>query len=446
MGAGKGKTRRTQSRNHALTGQQAIAHSLEKHYREKLLDVSVKAALLGVSLAAISVATAENPGSARAAQPAPITAAAPTEATGLASKFTAKASPSTVRAGHEAYIHASISGTYASCRLSGPLISSNVSPAEWQKIQWSWKVPVRAKSATWHLNVVCDKMSETITMRVIGRHTGLDRMITGKVRVQQDGTLLTEPAVPVGSTATLPAGPPTPVLPITEDPTLTAYAWAQANQDWEQEGAADINIFRNGYCTDEAETLRPDIVNYTMPVIWAEEIMAGDNVLPYPNWDATFWDTNAAQAGFQVGATPEAGAILVEHAADYNHATDPGHVAYVDSVNANGSLTVTEEHAPKLGVVTTDTIPASSMTGQNWDFIYDTTPEAPIIIPTPAAPTPPITAPTPPVTTPTPTPTTPPTSTGTSTGSGVGSGTGTSGSGTGTVSGTASGTVSGTGS
>ena len=66
---------------------------------------------------------------------------------------------------------------------------------------------------------------------------------------------------------------------------------------------------------------------------------------------------NAAAQGYATGTTPRAGAI----------AEMPGHVAYVESVNGDGTLVISEMNGPAgFGVVGTRTVPASTYFG----YIY----------------------------------------------------------------------------
>ncbi len=62
------------------------------------------------------------------------------------------------------------------------------------------------------------------------------------------------------------------------------------------------------------------------------------------------WVGNAAAQGYATGSAPRAGAV----------AEVPGHVMYVESVNKNGTITVSEMNYQGVGVVSTRTISASS--------------------------------------------------------------------------------------
>lgn len=77
--------------------------------------------------------------------------------------------------------------------------------------------------------------------------------------------------------------------------------------------------------------------------------------------NANNWANAAAAAGYTVNNSPAAGAIMQNSQGAY------GHVAYVESVNSNGSIRVSEMnygHGP--GVVTSRTISASQAAGYNY--------------------------------------------------------------------------------
>ena len=97
------------------------------------------------------------------------------------------------------------------------------------------------------------------------------------------------------------------------------------------------NSYYYGYCTWYAKQRRPD--------------------LPNRLGNGGQWVMNAAAQGYATGTTPRAGAI----------AEMPGHVAYVESVNGDGTLVISEMNGPAgFGVVGTRTVPASTYFG----YIY----------------------------------------------------------------------------
>ena len=85
--------------------------------------------------------------------------------------------------------------------------------------------------------------------------------------------------------------------------------------------------------------------------------------LPSTLGNANTWAANAARAGYVVNRTPSAGAVFQTSSGWY------GHVGYVEAVNGDGSITVTEMnygYSPYL--VIRATIPASSV--GNFNYIH----------------------------------------------------------------------------
>lgn len=96
------------------------------------------------------------------------------------------------------------------------------------------------------------------------------------------------------------------------------------------------NTYYNGYCTWYAKNKRPD--------------------LPNRLGNGGQWVANAAAQGYATGSTPRVGAI----------AETSGHVAYVESVNPNGTINISEMNGPAgYGVVGTRTVPANQ-----YNYIY----------------------------------------------------------------------------
>lgn len=100
------------------------------------------------------------------------------------------------------------------------------------------------------------------------------------------------------------------------------------------------NLYTSGQCTYYAFSKRPDIGS-----TWG---------------NANNWANAAAQSGYTVNNTPSAGAILQSTAGGY------GHVAYVENVNADGSLQVSEMNYQGVGVVSSRTISASAAKAYNY--------------------------------------------------------------------------------
>lgn len=96
------------------------------------------------------------------------------------------------------------------------------------------------------------------------------------------------------------------------------------------------NTYYNGYCTWYAKSRRADLPN-----------MLGNGGQ---------WVANAAARGYATGSVPRAGAI----------AETTGHVAYVESVNADGTINIAEMNGPSgFGKIDQRTVPASQ-----YQYIY----------------------------------------------------------------------------
>lgn len=100
------------------------------------------------------------------------------------------------------------------------------------------------------------------------------------------------------------------------------------------------NLYTSGQCTYYAFSKRPDLGN-----TWG---------------NANNWANAAAQAGYTVNNSPAAGSILQSTAGGY------GHVAYVDKVNADGSIQVSEMNYQGEGIVSSRTISASAAGSYNY--------------------------------------------------------------------------------
>ncbi len=80
--------------------------------------------------------------------------------------------------------------------------------------------------------------------------------------------------------------------------------------------------------------------------------------------DAGFWYANASAAGYPVGATPKVGAIMVTWESWL------GHVAYVESVNPDGSWTVSEMNFVAFDVISQRTLKPGQLGARLVGFIY----------------------------------------------------------------------------
>lgn len=95
-------------------------------------------------------------------------------------------------------------------------------------------------------------------------------------------------------------------------------------------GSSAGNGYFAGYCTWYAKSRRPDMPNNL--------------------GNADTWVARAAAQGFATGSVPRAGAIGQQGM----------HVVYVERVNSDGSVTISEMNYQGFGVVSSRTVPAST--------------------------------------------------------------------------------------
>lgn len=139
----------------------------------------------------------------------------------------------------------------------------------------------------------------------------------------------TPPAMP-----SMPTGPQMPTMP--NMPTAPQQAPAQpapAPAVAPAAPAATSNTYVKGQCTWHVKNKRPD--------------------LPNRLGNGGQWVKNAAARGLSTGKTPRVGAV----------AEQPGHVAYVEAVNSNGTVKISEmNYNGGVGVVHERTVSASKFT------------------------------------------------------------------------------------
>lgn len=128
---------------------------------------------------------------------------------------------------------------------------------------------------------------------------------------------------------------PAPVAVAAPAPVVVPQSTAPETFSAAVRGSGGPNAYAYGYCTWYVKNLRPDIGSY-----WGD----GDN-----------WPASARAAGYSVGSQPRAGAI--GSAVAYNH------VVYVNSVNADGSVNISEMNYQGWNV-------ASSRTASASEFVY----------------------------------------------------------------------------
>jgi LysM repeat protein len=104
-------------------------------------------------------------------------------------------------------------------------------------------------------------------------------------------------------------------------------------------------------------------VNNKFPVGWCTYYVATKRNVTWTG-DAGYWYQNASAQGYPVGPTPKVGSIMV------TWESWAGHVAYVESVNADGSWTVTEMNWVAFNVINERTIKPGQLGSRLVGFIY----------------------------------------------------------------------------
>ena len=104
-------------------------------------------------------------------------------------------------------------------------------------------------------------------------------------------------------------------------------------------------------------------INNKFPVGWCTYYVATWRNVTW-NGDAGYWYANAAAQGYAVGPTPKVHSIMV------TWESWAGHVAYVESVNADGSWTVTEMNWLAFDVIDQRTIKPGQLGSRLVGFIY----------------------------------------------------------------------------
>lgn len=119
---------------------------------------------------------------------------------------------------------------------------------------------------------------------------------------------------------------------------LSGHAGAQGGRATAG-GGGGANPFSYGQCTYHAYEMRPDIFDTAV-----QKGVPRGGYAPGGGywWDAWRWADNARNAGFAVGTTPAAGAV-VSWPKGYGGSA-VGHVAYVLQVNSDGSFLVSERN------------------------------------------------------------------------------------------------------
>jgi surface antigen len=151
---------------------------------------------------------------------------------------------------------------------------------------------------------------------------------------------------------------------------VTPTARAAAAAWWATDGQKVLNGFHNGQCTDWASRKRPDVLQRVFTYAYALSVRLRHRVI-VNNWDAGRWTAHARWAHIPTGHAPERGALMVFQRGEYGGVVVPkSHIAYVENINGNGSIRVSQMHAPRLGQVTYHTFPAYVGRMSGISFIY----------------------------------------------------------------------------
>ncbi len=136
------------------------------------------------------------------------------------------------------------------------------------------------------------------------------------------------------------------IIPNGTIPQVVAYNNIGATYGWGSQASYGYNGYDFGYCTWWVAKLRAD---------------AGAP-LPDNLGNASTWGIRAQQFGIPVGTTPTVGAAVVTSTtADYGE----GHVAYVEAVHSNGTITISEMNHLGWDIPDTRIIPSSG-----YEYIY----------------------------------------------------------------------------
>lgn len=164
-----------------------------------------------------------------------------------------------------------------------------------------------------------------------------------KIRIPAKGEKLPNRYGNMQKQAAVAAAAPVAVAPVAAQVAPVAYAAQPAQvaaapvaSSHAPRGSSAGNTYAQGYCT------------------WYVKNMRGD--LPNQLGNGGSWSANAAAQGFKTGSKARAGAV----------AETAGHVAYVDSVNSNGTINISEmNYAGGIGQVNNRTVSA-----KNFHYIY----------------------------------------------------------------------------
>ena len=234
------------------------------------------------------------------------------------------------------------------------------------QVRFGFRVHRRARAGRHVVRIGCAP-GGTTQVRVTVRRTAANRrravrtLVAGRVssRVIRPG------AEPAPATAAPGAAAPNPSGSAPAGAMTPERAAAEADVWWARVRAVKDRRWRNGQCTDWAQSKRPDIVERVEKHVMAQMLLHPNAPFEPLSWVGADWDDNARRAGLEVVSTPRAGAIAVQERGVDGAGETSGHVSYVEEVLPDGRFRVSEMHSPVLGQVTTSV----RRGGQGWSFI-----------------------------------------------------------------------------
>ena len=264
-----------------------------------------------------------------------------------------------VRAGHRTQLAVTLSGGDPStCRLAASsgrkrVVLSDVRPRR-VHVSFSWTVPAASRSASWRLLLTCNgRLRGQATLSVRGRPRGVLTLTRRAARVRQSGALLglassdpapnlagSEPAPASASSCTSPSSTGSEPSPYNTTPPGPG-PWQVPVDPCNTEVSGGDTASFYGNCGYWAAEKRPDVwVN----AVW----IYGYSQPPGGGWNI---ELDAQKAGYPIDHNPQVGDLVVwpPNAAmgtgsegETDTASYGGHVAYVESVNGDGTIVISE--------------------------------------------------------------------------------------------------------
>lgn len=138
---------------------------------------------------------------------------------------------------------------------------------------------------------------------------------------------------------------------------------------WAVNQATIMSSMQNGQCTQWAADRRPDIIRRAVEALVSQAI-TNHQAEDWGNWTARYWVELASRAHIAHGPVPRAGAIAVFQPGVDGAEAGIGHVAYVEKVNPDGSVRLSEMDAPTPGQVTYGTLTRAQAHTAGLAYIY----------------------------------------------------------------------------